>query len=95
MKYLLIIFFLVPNLLFAKDWKPFFCHYWTAFTIEQDECKGYASDYKVYFTNNTFSSKEVCMANAEPIANSSEMLAQYPDGPGVEDAWIFGCDQNW
>ena len=48
----------IPNVGFAKAYKVYVAHYWTAFAIEKDEGNGGPSYYKHYVTK-AFNNKSI------------------------------------
>ena len=86
--------FLKGNLSFAKAYKGYVAHYWTAFAIEKDEGNGGPSYYKHYVTK-TFNNKSDCIYYTQRITETPEMEKRYPIYGTVYQVWFMGCDKRW
>ena len=62
----------IPNIGFAKAYKGYVAHYWTAFAIEKDEGNGGPSYYKHYVTK-AFNNKSDCIYYTQRITETPEM----------------------
>ena len=88
------LFLFVSNVGFAKAYKGYVAHYWTAFAIEGDEGTGGPSYYKHYVTKS-FNNKSDCINYTQRITETPEMEKRYPIYGTVYEVWFMGCDKRW
>lgn len=97
MKKILTIFILIillPSCVFAKGFKGYICHYWTAFTIVGDRGEGGPSYYKLYLRKE-FKNKNDCILYTQTATETPAMEKRYPIYGGPKEVWFMGCDKNW
>lgn len=94
---ILIIFLLIPNLIFAKGYRPFVCNYHVSSVIAGKQCDGTESYWKIYFPTTPYLSKEACSLESEQVFNKNKLFNDlFPEfHPEYGAWWMIGCDENW
>ena len=97
MKVLLIIFILMPTLIWGQGYRPFVCNYYVSTVIAGKQCDGSDSYWKIYFPTTPYPTKEQCSLESERVFNENKLFNDlFPEfHPEYGPWWIIGCDDNW